>query len=43
MDALLSGLVALTDINLLMLLVIAPLGGVVIGALPGKNATTGAA
>lgn len=43
MDAFFLGLAALTDINLLMLLVIATLGGVVIGALPGLNATTGAA
>ena len=43
MESLLAGLSALADINLLMLLVIATLGGVVIGALPGLNATTGAA
>lgn len=43
MDALLTGLFALADINLLLLLVLATLGGVVIGALPGLNATTGAA
>ena len=43
MEALLSGLVALADPALLMLLVMATLGGVVIGALPGLNATTGAA
>jgi len=43
MDALLLGLQALADPGLLMLLVIATLGGVVIGALPGLNATTGAA
>ncbi|MFK8081079.1 MAG: tripartite tricarboxylate transporter permease [Granulosicoccus sp.] len=43
MDALLAGLVALADINLLLLLVVATLGGVLIGALPGLNATTGAA
>ncbi|MFK7858127.1 MAG: tripartite tricarboxylate transporter permease [Granulosicoccus sp.] len=43
MDAFLAGLTALADINLLLLLVIATLGGVVIGALPGLNATTGAA
>ena len=39
----LTGLFALADINLLLLLVLATLGGVVIGALPGLNATTGAA
>jgi len=43
MDALLAGLVALGDPALLLLLVLATLGGVVIGALPGLNATTGAA
>lgn len=43
MDALLSGLVALGDPYLLMLLAAATVGGVVIGALPGLNATTGAA
>ena len=43
MDAFINGLFALADINLLLLLVIATLGGVVIGALPGLNATTGAA
>ena len=43
MDAFLSGLSALGDLNLLFLLVCATLGGVVIGALPGLNATTGAA
>lgn len=42
-DALLSGLFALADVNLLALLVLATLAGVVIGALPGLNATTGAA
>jgi len=42
-EALLLGLQALADPGLLMLLVIATLGGVVIGALPGLNATTGAA
>ena len=43
MDAFLSGLLALSDPWLLTLLVVATLGGVVIGALPGLNATTGAA
>jgi len=42
-EPLLLGLQALADPNLLMLLVVATLGGVVIGALPGLNATTGAA
>ncbi|MBD0864941.1 MAG: tripartite tricarboxylate transporter permease [Rhodobacteraceae bacterium] len=43
MDAFLSGLYALGDPYLLLLLFAATLGGVVIGALPGLNATTGAA
>ena len=43
MDGLISGLTALGDPYLLMLLVLATLGGVIIGALPGLNATTGAA
>lgn len=43
MEALLNGLVSLGDPELLLLLVAATLGGVVIGALPGLNATTGAA
>jgi len=43
MEALVAGLQALGDPYLLMLLVLATLGGVVIGALPGLNATTGAA
>ena len=43
MDAFLNGLLSLTDPYLLLLLVAATLGGVVIGALPGLNATTGAA
>ena len=37
------GLAALSDPNLLFLLIAASLGGVIIGALPGLNATTGAA
>ena len=43
MDAFINGLLALGDINLLLLLLAATLGGVVVGALPGLNATTGAA
>ena len=43
MEAFLNGLVSLADPYLLLLLVAATLGGVVIGALPGLNATTGAA
>ena len=43
MDAFLNGLLSLGDPELLLLLVAATLGGVVIGALPGLNATTGAA
>lgn len=43
MDAVLSGLLALADPMLLLLIVAATLGGVLIGALPGLNATTGAA
>ncbi len=43
MDAFVNGLIALSDPSLLFLLVAATLGGVVIGALPGLNATTGAA
>lgn len=43
MDALLSGLFVLADPSLLLLLFAATLGGVIIGALPGLNATTGAA
>ena len=38
-----SGLISLTDPYLLLLLLIATVGGVIIGALPGLNATTGAA
>ena len=40
MEALFGGLTALGDPYLLLLLVAATLGGVVIGALPGLNATT---
>ncbi len=43
MEAALSGLYALADINLLILIFAATLGGVLVGALPGLNATTGAA
>ncbi|MDV7144284.1 tripartite tricarboxylate transporter permease [Tropicimonas sp. TH_r6] len=43
MEAALSGLMALADINLLILIFAATLGGVLVGALPGLNATTGAA
>jgi len=43
MDAFVNGLLALGDPSLLLLLLAATLGGVVIGALPGLNATTGAA
>ena len=43
MEPLLAGLYALLDPQLLVLLFAATLGGVIIGALPGLNATTGAA
>ncbi len=43
MEAAFSGLAALADPYLLMLIVLATLGGVLVGALPGLNATTGAA
>jgi putative tricarboxylic transport membrane protein len=43
MDAALNGLMALADFNLLVLIVAATLGGVLVGALPGLNATTGVA
>ncbi|MEM7528576.1 MAG: tripartite tricarboxylate transporter permease [Pseudomonadota bacterium] len=43
MEPLIAGLLALLDPNLLILLFAATLGGVMIGALPGLNATTGAA
>lgn len=43
MEAVFSGLAALADPWLLSLLILATLGGVVVGALPGLNATTGAA
>lgn len=43
MEPLIAGLLALMDPQLLVLLFAATLGGVIIGALPGLNATTGAA
>jgi len=43
MESFINGLVALADPSLVILLIAATLGGVVIGALPGLNATTGAA
>ena len=43
MDSFINGLVALADPSLIILLIAATLGGVIIGALPGLNATTGAA
>jgi len=42
-DAFFAGFLALADVNLLILIVAATLGGVLVGALPGLNATTGAA
>lgn len=43
MDAALNGLMALADPHLLVLIFAATLGGVLVGALPGLNATTGVA
>ncbi|MEM8569663.1 MAG: tripartite tricarboxylate transporter permease [Pseudomonadota bacterium] len=43
MDAFIGGLTVLLEPGLLSLLFVATLGGVIIGALPGLNATTGAA
>jgi putative tricarboxylic transport membrane protein len=43
MEGFLAGLLALADPGLVGLLLAATLGGVVLGALPGLNATTGAA
>ena len=43
MSPFLAGLTTLTDPTLIFLLLCATLGGVIIGALPGLNATTGAA
>ncbi len=42
-SALLNGLLALADPHLLVLIFAATLGGVLVGALPGLNATTGVA
>ncbi|MEM7425274.1 MAG: tripartite tricarboxylate transporter permease [Pseudomonadota bacterium] len=43
MDAFVSGFVALADPTLLFIILAATLGGVLVGALPGLNGTTGAA
>ncbi|SHK41245.1 putative tricarboxylic transport membrane protein [Shimia gijangensis] len=43
MEAALNGLMALADPHLLALIFAATLGGVLVGALPGLNATTGVA
>ena len=43
MEPLIAGLLALMDTQLLVLLFAATLAGVIIGSLPGLNATTGAA
>lgn len=43
MDALISGFLALMDAQILVLIFAATLGGVLVGALPGLNATTGVA
>ena len=43
MEAFIGGLTALGDPYLLLLIAAATLGGIVVGALPGLNATTGAA
>ena len=43
MESLINGLISLSDPYLLLLLLCATIGGVIIGALPGLNATTGAA
>ncbi len=43
MEAFLSGFISLGDPQLLLVLLVSTLGGVVIGALPGLNATNGAA
>ncbi len=43
MEAALNGLLALADPTLLVLIFAATLGGVLVGALPGLNATTGVA
>ncbi|MEK9973559.1 MAG: tripartite tricarboxylate transporter permease [Deltaproteobacteria bacterium] len=43
MEAIFSGLWALADPMLLLLIVLATLGGILVGALPGLNATNGVA
>ena len=43
MDAFINGFISLGDPQLLIVLLVSTLGGVVIGALPGLNATNGAA
>lgn len=43
MEPLIAGLLALANPNLLFLILLATVGGVVVGALPGLNATTGVA
>jgi len=43
MDGVLLGLAALADVELILLIIGATVAGVVIGVLPGLNATTGAA
>ena len=43
MEALVAGFLALMDPQLLVLIFAATLGGVLVGALPGLNATTGVA
>jgi len=43
MDAFINGFISLGDPQLLLVLLVSTLGGVVIGALPGLNATNGAA
>ena len=43
MEPFIAGLMALADIKLLALILAATLGGLLVGGLPGLNATTGAA
>ncbi len=43
MDALFAGFLVLIDADLIVLIVAATLGGILVGGLPGLNATTGAA
>ena len=43
MDAFIAGFLVLADIDLIVLIVAATLGGILVGGLPGLNATTGAA